>query len=88
MVIFEDIDDVAEWLKPFDYSAFWDAVAPYYLDLQDRDHCDGLIASGEVEQVLILRVLKMMARIELTEMFGLEWRIYEPPKAQYVTTTH
>lgn len=88
MVIFEDIDDVAEWLKPLNYIEFWEAVAPYDLVLQDRDHCDGLIASGEVEQALILRVLKMMARIELTEIFDLEWRIYEPPIAQYVTSTH
>lgn len=88
MVIFEDIDDVVEWLVDLGYVAFWEAVAPYNLALQDRDHCDGLISSGEVPQALILKGLKMMARIELTEMFGLEWRIYEPPMAQYVTTTH
>lgn len=88
MVTFEDIDDVVEWLAPFGYVALWDAVAPYNLALQDRDHCDRLISSGEVPQDLILKGLKMMARIEMTRTFGLDWRIYEPSIAKYVTSTH
>lgn len=49
MVVFEDIQDVRDWLDPLDYIAFWEAVEPYRLVLQDRDHCDDLIASGAVE---------------------------------------
>ncbi len=88
MEFFEDTDDVREWFAPLDYGAFWEAVAPYGLRLQARDHCDGLIARGEVPQSLILRGLKMMARVELTEMYALPTRIYEPTVAKYLTTTH
>lgn len=78
MVIFEDVQDVTEWLEPLDYIAFWDAVEPYNLTLQDRDHCDGLIAGGTVDQGLILSVLKTLARHELRVLFGLGHRIYAP----------
>ena len=78
MVIFRDIQDVKEWLEPLDYLGFWDAVTPYNLTLQDRDHCDGLIAGGEVETSLILYVLKGLAEMELAQAFGLEWRTYDP----------
>lgn len=88
MVIFEDIQDVEVWLEPLDYISFWDAVAPYHLTLQDRDHCDGLIASGKVPADLILSGLKYMAVMELRTAFSLKDRIYEPTVAKYLTTTH
>jgi len=88
MGIFEDIQDVEEWLMPLEYIAFWDAVAPYCLSLQDRDHCDGLIASGKVPADLILSGLKYMAVMELRAAFNLKDRIYEPTVAKYLTTTH
>ncbi|MEL6919839.1 MAG: hypothetical protein AAFO77_02285 [Pseudomonadota bacterium] len=75
MVIFEDREDVRDWLKPMDYIAFWKAVAPYDLTLQDRDHCDGLIASGTVEQDLVLSGLKSMAVQELSRKLGLKSRM-------------
>ena len=78
MVIFEDIQDVKEWLAPLDYLGFWQAVAPYNLALQDRDHCDDLIASGDVEPSLVLDVLKGLAEMELAEAFDLKWRVYHP----------
>lgn len=78
MVVFEDIQDVREWLEPLDYIAFWEAVAPYCLILQDRDHCDELIASGTVDVALILEVLKDLAQMELTQAFGLRDRTYHP----------
>ena len=88
MVVFEDIQDVEEWLEPLDYIAFWDAIAPYYLTLQDRDHCDGLIASGKVGADLILSGLKGLAMMELRVAFGLKDRIYTPAVARYLTTVH
>lgn len=88
MVIFEDIQDVEEWLAPFDYVAFWDAVEPYFLTLQDRTHCDGLIAGGEVGTDLILDVLKGLAMMELRTAFNLADRIYEPPVAKYLASIH
>lgn len=78
MVVFEDIEDVIEWLEPLDYLSFWAAVAPYNLTLQDRDHCDGLIARGEVEPGLILEGLKYMAQVELAQAFDLNYRVYHP----------
>lgn len=79
MVVFEDIEDLRDWLEPLDYIAFWEVVAPYHLALQDRDHCDGLIASGKVPQDVILAGLKALARMELEQAFGLKHRIYAPP---------
>ncbi len=88
MVIFEDIQDVEEWLEPLDYVAFWDAVAPYCLTLQDRDHCDGLIGGGQVGADLILSVLKGLAVMELRAAFNLNDRIHEPTVAKYLTSIH
>lgn len=86
MVIFEDIQDVEEWLEPLDYIAFWDAIAPYHLTLQGRDHCDGLIASGKVGAGLILSGLKGFAVMELRVAFDLKDRIYTPSIARFPTT--
>ena len=78
MVVFEDIQDVEEWLEPLNYVAFWDAVEPYFLTLQDREHCDGLIAGAEVAADMILNVLKGLAVMELRVAFGLKDRVYHP----------
>jgi len=88
MVVFEDVDDVRDWLAPMGYIAFWEAVAHYGLMLQDRDHCDELIASGKVDQALILDVLKSMARRELTARFSLKERVQLPPNHEVMLTEH
>ena len=88
MVIFQDIEDVRDWLNPLDYIAFWEAVAPYDLTLQDRDHCDGLIAGGKVEPGLVLNVLKGLALMEMRQKLSLPHRIPLPASAQYLTSTH
>ncbi len=88
MVIFQDIQDVEEWLEPLDYIAFWEAVGPYGLTLQDREMCDGLIASGKAEPGLILQGLKFLAQRELARKFGLKRRSYEPPSEKYLTSVH
>ena len=51
MVVFQDIQDVEEWLAPLDWIAFWEAIAPYRLGMDDREHCDGLIAGGMLREV-------------------------------------
>ena len=80
MMVFEDIQDVEEWLEPLDYIAFWKAVAPYNLTLQERDHCDEMIATGKVDQSLVLRVLKGMAESELARKLNLKDRIHHPKR--------
>lgn len=84
MMFFEDIQDVKDWLAPLDYLEFWDAVAPYNLILQDRDHCDELIANGTVAPDLVLFGLKFMAVVELAEALDLQFRTYHPP----IPSTH
>lgn len=88
MEIFEDIDDVRDWLEVMDYETFWRETEPFQIETQPRWHCDALIASGEVSEELILDCLKMMARIELTEMLGLPPRIHEPMAARTLTEIH
>ena len=88
MVVFQDIEEVEEWLEPLDYLAFWEAVAPYQLVLQDRDHCDGLIAGGIVDANLVLDVLKILAAVELQTAFNLTCRVHEPVAAQYLRRVH
>ncbi|MEM7746414.1 MAG: hypothetical protein AAF409_22195 [Pseudomonadota bacterium] len=89
MVVFEDIQDIEEWLAPLGYVALWEATAPWEVFSEDdRDHCDGLIAAGKVAQDAILFGLKAMVRLELTARFGLKDRIYDPVDRQYLLTTH
>ncbi|MEM9098685.1 MAG: hypothetical protein AAGC79_09185 [Pseudomonadota bacterium] len=89
MIVFEDIDDVRDWLDPLDYTAFWAAVVPWaILPEGDREHCDQIIADGTAPQETVLFCLKAMARAELTERFGLDHRIYEPVDRQYLMRTH
>lgn len=88
MAIFQNIQDVEEWLAPLDYVSFWDAVSAHALSLQDRDHCDRLIAGGDVAQNVVLDVLKYQAVQELTARYGLRHRIYEPVNYQYLGSTH
>lgn len=78
MALFDDIQDVEEWLEPLDYLAFWKAVAPYNLTLQDRDQVEGLIAGGKLDQALALKVLKELAQMELSKTLRLKDRVYHP----------
>jgi len=89
MVVFEDIQDVDEWLAPYDYAAFWEAVAPWNIfSRADRDHVEGLITRGEVPEQMILEGMKVMASLVLRQRFGLKDRTHEPPDAQYLRRTH
>jgi len=87
MVVFQDIQDVEEWLAPLDYTAFWEAISPYRLGLDDREHCDGLIAGG-ITTDRLLACLKIMAVMELRIAFSLKDRIREPPVAKYLRSVH
>ncbi|MFG1342230.1 hypothetical protein [Xanthobacter autotrophicus] len=79
---FKDREDVEEWLEPLDYEAFWEETAPFVLALEPRASCDAQIASGSIDRMTVLAVLKGMARLELVERFQLPirddrpWRTY------------
>lgn len=88
MVVFEDIQDVEEWLAPLDYIAFWEAIAPYRLGLDDREFCDGLIAGGKMTQEKLLDTLKALTVMELRIRLGLKVRVTVPPCAQYLMSVH
>lgn len=78
MLVFEDIEDVQEWIERFDYESFWTAGRPYGLVLQARDHCDELIKGGIVDQETVLFVLKGMTVNEIAALMKLEHRRYDP----------
>lgn len=89
MVVFEDLTDVDEWLEPMGYVELWDAVAPYRIfSIADRDHCDGLITSGAVDQSTILKGLKHMAYDGLRSRFGLTHRYHETVADQGLKSLH
>tara|TARA_R110002072_G_scaffold150788_2_gene299368 strand:+ start:7732 stop:8019 length:288 start_codon:yes stop_codon:yes gene_type:complete len=89
MVVFQDIEEVEEWLDPMEYVALWDAVAPYRIfSIADRDHCDGLIAGGKVRADTILDGIKAMARSGLIDRFGLQHRRYETHASQGARSLH
>lgn len=75
---FRYVEDIIDWLDPMDYPGFWAAIAPYDLELQPRDHCDAEIASGAADEATVLDCLKYMARMELRERLGLDWRPVAP----------
>jgi len=48
MVVFEDIQDVEEWLAPPGYIAFWAAMDDWAVFTEDdRDQCDRTIADAK-----------------------------------------
>lgn len=89
MVVFEDIQDVQDWLDPLDYIAFWSAIEPWNIfEDADRAHCDQTIADGVSPQETVLYCMKGMARMELIQRFDLKPRAIEPVDGQYVRRVH
>ena len=77
---FKTIDELRAWLKPMRYLEFWYAIEPYNLPLygQDKPHCDERIRGGGVTEETVLYCLKQMARLELTQRYGLQNRRSTP----------
>jgi len=75
---FKYIQDIDDWLDPMNFREFWYAVEPFDLVLQERDHCEKQIASGDVDEETVLSVLKYMVRRELAEKQGLKRRPVTP----------
>lgn len=89
MIVFEDTEDLREWLDQLDYDAFWEAIEPFGL-FEDgaREANNADIAKGRVTQDSSLRALKTIARVYLTQDLGLKPRIYAPVMAPYLASTH
>lgn len=80
MTRFESVEDVTEWLAPMGYDAFWHAVAPLNLFSEsERAHCDRTIADGVSPYDTVLSVMKGIVRMELTERYGLKYRLCIAP---------
>lgn len=75
---FADAEEVEEWLAGLDYEAFWREAERLELDIQSRESCDDQIAIGSVDEAMVLRVLKGMARLELIDRFKLYPRTAMP----------
>lgn len=89
MIVFEDIQDIRDWLDPLDYTAFWEAIASWNIyTLADRTHFDGLLANGVTDVDTMLTCLKAEVHLNLTDRFGLEERCFEPPDAKYLHRVH
>ena len=69
--MFNDMEDVEEWLAPLDYETFWREAAPLDLALEPKESCDAQIASGSIDEGTVLYVLKGLARLELVERYAL-----------------
>lgn len=68
---FKYIDDVEDWLEKIEYQDFWTALAPYDIAIQCRNDCDRQIASGGVDEDMVLAVLKYTACQDLTKRHNL-----------------
>ncbi|MEM8786873.1 MAG: hypothetical protein AAGE76_01275 [Pseudomonadota bacterium] len=88
MVVFQDIENVQEWLESLDWVAFWDAIAPYNLPLQSREVSEALVASGQMDQGQLLGGLKILAEVEITSRFGLTYRSTLPLAAETLASIH
>ena len=89
MVVFEDIQDVEEWLEPLSYEAYWEAIAFWNIYAgADRAHFDGLLASGVTTANTMLTCLKAEVRLTLTDRFGLKDRCFEPADAKFLRRVH
>lgn len=71
MELFEDADDVEEWLEPLGYEGFWRKTAAFDFDAELRQNFDEQIAAGIVDEATVLSVMKGIARLELIKRFKL-----------------
>ena len=89
MIVFEDIQDIRDWLEPLDFEALWEAVEPWAIfEGADRAHFDQILASGVTDTETMLTCLKAEVRLALTDRLGLEERHYEPTDAKYLRHVH
>ncbi|MGE0279580.1 MAG: hypothetical protein AB7P20_03055 [Rhizobiaceae bacterium] len=69
--MFDDQKDLEDWLEPLGYDAFWQAIDPLGLDIEERWSIDAQIEKGAVTEAIVLKVLKGMTRLQIIERLGL-----------------
>jgi len=78
--MFEDEDELEEWLEGLDWDAFWKAVVSFpELDLDGRRNFEALIEQGHGTQNEILESLKIIAQITIAQAQDLLPRFIDPP---------
>lgn len=78
-MVFDDEDELEEWLAALDYEGFWKAIVCFpELQLEERAAFDALIAEGHGTEAEILDSLKIIAQITIAEARDLLPRIIEP----------
>lgn len=78
-MVFQDEDELEEWLGELDYEAFWKVIVLFpELDLEERRAFDALIEQGNGTQEEILESLKIIAQIMIAEAQDLLPRFTEP----------
>lgn len=78
MHIFEDQQELKEWLDTLDYDGFWKAVDPNGLEVDQKANCDASIANG-VDRDVILTCIKARKRLEIVKAQNLKPRYYRDP---------
>lgn len=74
MRMFEDREECEKWLESLGYEEFWREISTFSLEIQDREICDELIASGKVPENKLLRLLKTLVRMQVVEQQRLKLR--------------
>jgi hypothetical protein len=78
-MVFEDEDELEEWLTGLDYDAFWKAIVCFpELDLEERAAFDALIIDGYGTEAEILESLKIIAQVTIAQAQDLLPRMAEP----------
>ena len=78
MKMFEDREEVEEWLEPLGYDEFWREISIFNLEIQSKESCDEQIAEGSVDEQTVLYVLKGLVRLQIIEQHRLEPRDVMP----------
>ena len=79
MMVFDDEDELEDWLDTLDYEGFWNAMEAFpYVQIDGRAAIDAQIASGTLDQAEVLDGLKAFAQVAIAEAQDLLPRIIAP----------
>lgn len=70
---FETENELEAWLEALDYEDFWTEMTQSAVTLPAREECDDRISQRVLTQTAMLETLRHLAKLELSERYGLEW---------------